>query len=166
MPWPATTHAISPDFAARLYERGNVTISSVPTALLAGAGAPVFAADRLKQIGREKSAREAGSVSAVTSRIWSQAKPKGLAHTAMSAGATQFAAIMLAGCTTSPAQNILGSFFPAWMLCAAAGIVIAVLSRLVLGALGVSQYLIAPPLTHLSVAMAGTLLVWLLWFGH
>ncbi|MBV8122366.1 MAG: hypothetical protein JO081_20800, partial [Alphaproteobacteria bacterium] len=61
---------------------------------------------------------------------------------------------------------ILGSFFPAWMLCAAGGIVIAVLLRQVLRAAGVNQYLIAPPLTYLSIAVAGTLLVWLLWFGH
>ena len=74
--------------------------------------------------------------------------------------------MFLAGCTTSPAQNMFGSFFPAWMLCAAAGIVIAVLLRQFLYALGISQYLIAPPLTYLSIAAAGTLLVWLIWFGH
>jgi hypothetical protein len=78
----------------------------------------------------------------------------------------QLAALSLAGCSTSPAQNMLGSFFPAWMLCAAAGIVIAVLLRQVLCALDVNQYLIAPPLTYLSIAVTGTLLVWLVWFGH
>jgi hypothetical protein len=80
--------------------------------------------------------------------------------------AAQLAALPLAGCSTSPAQNMFGSFFPAWMLCAAAGIVIAILLRQVLSALGVSQYLIAPPLTYLSFAVIGTLLTWLLWFGH
>jgi hypothetical protein len=76
------------------------------------------------------------------------------------------APLLLTGCTASPSLNILGSFFPAWMLCAAAGIVAAVVVRLALSALGVNQYLIAPPLTYLSIAGAGTLLVWLLWFGH
>jgi ABC-type uncharacterized transport system permease subunit len=80
--------------------------------------------------------------------------------------AEQLAVLSLAGCSTSPAQNMFGSFFPAWMLCAAAGIVIAVLLRLVLSALDVNQYLIAPPLTYFSIAVTGTLLVWLLWFGH
>jgi hypothetical protein len=61
---------------------------------------------------------------------------------------------------------MFGSFFPAWMLCAAAGIVSAVILRQVLATFGINRYLIAPPLTYLCIAMAGTLLVWLLWFGH
>jgi YtcA family len=79
---------------------------------------------------------------------------------------TQAVILFLTGCSTSPEQNMFGSFFPAWMLCAAAGIVIAVIVRQVLYGLGVNGYLIAPPLTYLSVAVAGTLLVWLLLFGH
>lgn len=78
----------------------------------------------------------------------------------------QFAALFLAGCSTSPAQNMFGSFFPAWMLCATAGIVIAIVLRQVFGAVGLNRYLIAPPLTYLCIAVAGTLFVWLLWFGH
>ena len=74
--------------------------------------------------------------------------------------------LCLAGCSASPAQNMFGSFFPAWMLCAAAGIFSAVSLRQILSALGVRQYVIAPPLTYLSIAVSGTLLVWLLWFGH
>ena len=60
---------------------------------------------------------------------------------------------------------MFGSFFPAWMLCAATGIVIAVILRQALVALGVDP-LIASPLTYLCFAVVGTLLVWLLWFGH
>ena len=84
----------------------------------------------------------------------------------MNVAASLLAALLLAGCSTSPAQNVLGSFFPAWMLCAAAGIVIAVIMRQLLGAVGVNQNLIAPPLTYLCIAVSGTLVVWLLWFGH
>jgi len=80
--------------------------------------------------------------------------------------ACQLAAVFLAGCGAAPAQNILGSFFPAWMLCAAAGIVIAILVRQVLRATAVDPYVIAPPLTYLCIAVAGTLAVWLIWFGH
>ena len=93
-------------------------------------------------------------------------KPSGVKREHLSIAASQLVASHLAGCSASPSLNILGSFFPAWMLCAAAGIVIAVILRQVLGAVGINQYLIAPPLTYLSIAIAGTLLVWLLWFGH
>ena len=78
----------------------------------------------------------------------------------------QLAIPLLAGCGASPERNLLGSFFPAWMLCAAVGVAGAVVLRQALGALGVDRYLIAPPLTYLCAAVAGTLLVWLLWFGH
>jgi hypothetical protein len=61
---------------------------------------------------------------------------------------------------------MFGSFFPAWMLCAAAGVVIAIILRQIFGVLGLERYLIAPPLTYLCIALAGTLLVWLHWFGH
>jgi YtcA family len=75
-------------------------------------------------------------------------------------------ALLLSGCSGSPAQNVLGSFFPAWMLCAALGIVVAVIIRQILSALGINEHLIAPPLTYLCFAVAGTLLIWLVWFGH
>ena len=78
----------------------------------------------------------------------------------------QLAVLSLAGCSTSPAQNILGSFFPAWMLCAVAGIAGAAIVGQVFGALGINRDLIVPPLTYVCIAVAGTLLVWLLWFGH
>jgi hypothetical protein len=80
--------------------------------------------------------------------------------------ASHIAILCLAACNSSPAQNMFGSFFPAWMLCTAAGVAGAVILRQVLSTLGINQYLIAPPLTYLCIAVAGTLLVWLLWFGH
>ena len=76
------------------------------------------------------------------------------------------ATLCLAACSTSPAQNMFGSFFPAWMMCTAAGIAGAVILRQVLSTFGINQYLIAPPLTYLCIAVTGTLVVWLLWFGH
>lgn len=74
--------------------------------------------------------------------------------------------LCLSGCNGSPAQNLFGSFFPAWMLCAVVGVISAISFHQILSVLGISQYIIAPPLTYLSVAVFTTLLVWLLWFGH
>jgi YtcA family len=45
---------------------------------------------------------------------------------------SQVAVLFLAGCSTSPAQNMFGSFFPAWMVCAVAGIAGAIVLRQVL----------------------------------
>ncbi len=72
----------------------------------------------------------------------------------------------MSGCSSAPAQDILGSFFPAWMLCAAIGVAATVLARLLLVAAGLGEHLVLPLLTYLGFAACVTLLTWLLWFGH
>ena len=71
-----------------------------------------------------------------------------------------------AGCSQSPSQNILGSFFPAWILCSAIGIVAAVFCRALLGAVRLHPFVLAPPIAYLAVAVAATLFTWLIWFGQ
>jgi hypothetical protein len=72
----------------------------------------------------------------------------------------------LTGCDRAPSQNILGSFFPSWILCAAAGIVLAIACRAILVAARLDKYLFAPPLAYLSLAAAGTVFTWLYRFGQ
>ena len=72
----------------------------------------------------------------------------------------------VSGCSSSPTLNLLGSYFPAWMLCAALGIVGAIIIRQVLAVTGISDYVVAPLLTYAGLAVSVTLLAWLLWFGH
>ena len=78
------------------------------------------------------------------------------------------AAIVLAvsGCNSSPTLDLFGSYFPAWMLCAAIGVAAAVVIRQVLGVAGINDYVVAPLLTYAGLAVSATLLIWLLWFGH
>jgi hypothetical protein len=66
----------------------------------------------------------------------------------------------------APTLDLLGSYFPAWMLCAVAGIVAAVIIRQVLMIVGVGEYVIAPLLTYVGLAVSATFLMWLLMFGH
>jgi hypothetical protein len=63
-------------------------------------------------------------------------------------------------------MDLLGSYFPAWMLCAVIGIVVSVIIRQILAVAGINDYVVAPPLTYAAVAVSATLLAWLLWFGH
>ena len=72
----------------------------------------------------------------------------------------------VAGCNHSPTLDLLGSYFPAWMLCAAVGIVASVVIRQILAVVGVNAYVVAPLLTYAALAVFVTLLAWLLWFGH
>src|SRR6266480_2685840 len=72
----------------------------------------------------------------------------------------------VAACSYSPTMDLLGSYFPAWMLCTGIGIVAAVIIRQILAVAGINDYVVAPLLTYAGLAMSATLLAWLLWFGH
>ena len=43
-----------------------------------------------------------------------------------------FGTLMLTGCSRAPSFDVLGSFFPAWLLCFAVGILLAVVCRALL----------------------------------
>ena len=75
-------------------------------------------------------------------------------------------ALPVAACSRSPTMDLLGSYFPAWMLCAVIGIVATVIIRQILAAAGIAEYVFAPLLTYAGLAVSATLLAWLLWFGH
>ncbi|PYO19422.1 MAG: hypothetical protein DMD88_15265 [Candidatus Rokuibacteriota bacterium] len=59
-----------------------------------------------------------------------------------------------------PQINVIGSFFPSWMLCAAIGIVVAVLARHLFLRLGVDPYLGPRALVYPSLALLVTLVLW------
>jgi hypothetical protein len=75
-------------------------------------------------------------------------------------------ALPVAACNSAPTMDLFGSFFPAWMLCAAVGIVAAIIIRQILAVAGITDYVVAPLLTYAGLAVSATLLTWLLWFGH
>lgn len=72
----------------------------------------------------------------------------------------------VSGCSHAPTMDLLGSYFPAWMLCAALGVVAAIIIRQLVAVAGLAEYVIAPLLTYAGLAVFVTLLVWLVWFGH
>jgi hypothetical protein len=75
-------------------------------------------------------------------------------------------ALPVAACNYAPTMDLFGSYFPAWMLCAAIGMVAAVIIRQILAVAGINDYVVAPLLTYAGLAVSATLLAWLLWFGH
>jgi hypothetical protein len=63
-----------------------------------------------------------------------------------------------------PQINVIGSFFPSWMLCAAIGIVAAVLARQVFLRVGIDSYIGPRALVYPSLALLVTLTLWVTWF--
>ncbi len=81
-------------------------------------------------------------------------------------GCAPLLAAALAGCSRSPSQDIMGSFFPSWLLCLLIGVVAAVVCRVVLARIGVAEHVLAPMLAYPAAGLAVTFLVWLVWFGN
>ncbi len=71
----------------------------------------------------------------------------------------------LSGCSSSPSRNILGSYFPSWMVCALLGLVVALIARAVFKAAGLLSELPAPLVVLLSIGCAATFALWLVWLA-
>jgi YtcA family len=69
---------------------------------------------------------------------------------------------LLSGCSRAPSIEVLGSFFPAWLVCFIVAIVLTALARLALLRLRVKAAL--PLLVYPSLAALLTFLLWLLFF--
>ena len=74
--------------------------------------------------------------------------------------------LSLSGCDHAPSRNILGSFFPAWMLCALCGILASLAVRQIVVRAGVDAFVPAKLLVYAGLAVSLTFLLWLWWFGN
>ncbi len=71
----------------------------------------------------------------------------------------------LAGCSRNPNAEISGSFFPAWMISLLLGIAGAMLLWRLFLRRGIDPYLRPAPLVYGALALALTLLAWLLLYA-
>ena len=70
----------------------------------------------------------------------------------------------LTGCAHSPSFNVLGSYFPGWIACMVAGILVTALVRVILNRLQWEQQVPALPLFYFSMAVLIACLIWLIAF--
>ncbi len=75
------------------------------------------------------------------------------------------AGMLLIGCSAAPSITIVGSFFPAWILCAVMGLAFAALAHVLLARMGIAEFLAPRGLTYASLAVSFALGAWLLFFG-
>ena len=72
------------------------------------------------------------------------------------------ASLFLAGCGRAPSVDVLGSFFPGWLVCFAAAVLLTALSRLVL--LRFRMKVELPVLAYPSLTAFFTFALWLIFF--
>ena len=76
--------------------------------------------------------------------------------------------LLLSGCGVdrrAPSFALFGAFFPAWMFCAAIGIIAAIGARAIFVGTGWSTVLPFQLFVCTSIGLICGVLAWLLWFG-
>lgn len=73
-----------------------------------------------------------------------------------------FVPLVLTGCSRAPSFDILGSFFPAWLVCGVVGLLLTVLAHQLI--LRAHVVLAAPVLAYPSLTALFTFAVWLVFF--
>jgi hypothetical protein len=77
--------------------------------------------------------------------------------------------LLLAGCRTdahSPTIDVLGSYFPAWIICVVIGLTLTLVARQLLAGFKIDPHLRPAPLIYLCLTICFTLAVWLVFFQN
>jgi phosphate/sulfate permease len=74
-------------------------------------------------------------------------------------------ALLAAGCSRAPTFNILGSFFPSWIVCGVLGIVLAAVTRLFFIRIKLEPELSPVILVYPCLAAFFTFSLWLIFFS-
>jgi hypothetical protein len=75
---------------------------------------------------------------------------------------------LLTGChsTHAPTVDVLGSYFPAWLICIVIGLLLTIIARQIFIGLKIAPYLHPAPVIYLCLQVGFTLVVWLLFFKN
>jgi YtcA family len=71
----------------------------------------------------------------------------------------------LAGCRRSPTFNILGSFFPSWLICLFVGIVLAVVCNRIFARFSLDKEILWPVVLYPCLVLFFACALWLLFFA-
>lgn len=86
-------------------------------------------------------------------------------HAAPLAGAALMAAALLAGCSRAPSFSILGSFFPAWLVCIIAGMALSVVTYRVFVYFKLDKEIVWSIVVYPCIALFFACILWLIFFS-
>ena len=73
--------------------------------------------------------------------------------------------LLLSGCSRSPSIDVLGSYFPAWIVCCVIGIVLALVTYFILVRLQLEPAIPMKTLVYPCAAAAYTFLAWIILYS-
>lgn len=73
--------------------------------------------------------------------------------------------IKIAGCGRAPTFNILGSFFPAWLICLFAGIVLSLVANRIFARFALDKEILWPIVVYPCLALFFACILWLIFFS-
>ncbi len=77
--------------------------------------------------------------------------------------------LLLTGCQLpphAPTVDVLGSYFPAWIICVLLGLAATLVARQILIGLKLAAHLVPAPLIYVCLVIVFTLLAWLAFFKN
>lgn len=74
-------------------------------------------------------------------------------------------ATALTGCSRAPTFNILGSFFPSWLICLVAGILLAAISSRIFARFALDKEILWPVVVYPCLALFFACALWLILFS-
>ena len=81
------------------------------------------------------------------------------------AGLSLGAPLVSAGCSHAPEYSIFGSFFPVWIFCSVGGLLLMTGARALIARTAIAEYLGAPVLLYLSMAIFLACMLWLFFYS-
>ena len=76
------------------------------------------------------------------------------------------ATVLMSGCANSPSISVLGAYFPDWLFCIVAGVVLTIVVFLFLKRLQYDRLLGPPAVVYPAFVTLFSLAVWLMLFQH
>ena len=71
----------------------------------------------------------------------------------------------VAGCGHAPTFNILGSFFPSWLICLVVGVILAAIANSIFARFGLEKEILWPVVVYPCLALFFACALWLMLFS-
>lgn len=72
--------------------------------------------------------------------------------------------LLLNGCSLAPSVNVLGAYFPGWLFCITAGVVLTVIVHVMVSKRNLEPWLAPTALTYPALTTLFSIIFWLMFF--